>query len=96
MVLGLKVFDKKKSEDIIVTKHTISENRGDKLLILLVEDNKINQKVASGILNKLNFSVVIAKHPCMLKYNREQRRKPNYVARAVNIDKESSQLATYA
>jgi PAS domain S-box-containing protein len=61
MVLGFKVFDTDKSEEVIVvTKHTISENRRDKLLILLVEDNEINQKVASGMLKKLNHSVVVA------------------------------------
>jgi indolepyruvate ferredoxin oxidoreductase alpha subunit len=32
------------------------------------------------------FSVVIARHPCMLKFTREQRRKPNYQLRRVDID----------
>ncbi|HPF33433.1 MAG TPA: thiamine pyrophosphate-dependent enzyme, partial [Candidatus Sabulitectum sp.] len=32
------------------------------------------------------FSVVIAKHPCMLKFTREQRRKPGFVPRHVEID----------
>jgi indolepyruvate ferredoxin oxidoreductase, alpha subunit len=32
------------------------------------------------------FSVVIARHPCMLKFTREQRRKPNYKLRQVDID----------
>ena len=32
------------------------------------------------------FSVVIAKHPCMLKFTREQRKKPSYRKRQVNID----------
>jgi len=32
------------------------------------------------------FSVVIARHPCMLKFTREQRRKPGYQARRVDID----------
>ncbi len=31
-------------------------------------------------------SVVIAKHPCMLKFTREQRRKPGFVPRHVEID----------
>ena len=34
------------------------------------------------------FSVVIARHPCMLKFTREQRRKPNYQLRQVAIDQE--------
>lgn len=32
------------------------------------------------------FNVVIAKHPCMLKRTREQRRKPGYKPRHVEID----------
>ena len=32
------------------------------------------------------FSVVIARHPCMLKFTREQRRKPGFEARQVDID----------
>ncbi|GAB4282028.1 MAG: indolepyruvate ferredoxin oxidoreductase subunit alpha [Candidatus Rifleibacteriota bacterium] len=34
------------------------------------------------------FSVVIAKHPCMLKLMREQRRKSGYQARRVSIEQE--------
>jgi indolepyruvate ferredoxin oxidoreductase alpha subunit len=34
------------------------------------------------------FSVVIARHPCMLKFTREQRRKPGAVARRVDIDQQ--------
>ncbi len=44
----------------MITKHTIAENRQDKLFILLVEDNKINQKVATAILKKMNHSIVVA------------------------------------
>jgi indolepyruvate ferredoxin oxidoreductase alpha subunit len=32
------------------------------------------------------FSVVIARHPCMLKLTREQRRKPGYRRRRVEVD----------
>ncbi len=34
------------------------------------------------------FSVVIARHPCMLKFTREQRRKPGYQQRKVDIDQQ--------
>lgn len=34
------------------------------------------------------FSVVIAKHPCMLKFTREQRKKSSYTPRQVTIDQE--------
>ncbi len=34
------------------------------------------------------FGVVIARHPCMLKFTREQRRKPSYELRQVEIDQE--------
>jgi indolepyruvate ferredoxin oxidoreductase alpha subunit len=32
------------------------------------------------------FSVVIARHPCMLKFIREQRRRKDYALRQVDID----------
>lgn len=38
------------------------------------------------------FSVVIAKHPCMLKFAREQRRKPEYKPRHVKIDQNECTL----
>jgi indolepyruvate ferredoxin oxidoreductase alpha subunit len=34
------------------------------------------------------FSVVIARHPCMLKFTREQRRKKDFQLRQVDIDQE--------
>ena len=37
------------------------------------------------------FSVVIARHPCMLKFDREQRRKPGFQRRQVDIDQETCQ-----
>ncbi len=35
------------------------------------------------------FSVVIARHPCMLKFTREQRRKPGFEPRQVAIDQQA-------
>jgi indolepyruvate ferredoxin oxidoreductase alpha subunit len=35
-----------------------------------------------------SFSVVIARHPCMLKFTREQRRKPGYKRRNVEVDQD--------
>jgi indolepyruvate ferredoxin oxidoreductase alpha subunit len=35
------------------------------------------------------FSVVIARHPCMLKFTRQQRRKPDYTLRQVSVDQET-------
>jgi indolepyruvate ferredoxin oxidoreductase alpha subunit len=35
------------------------------------------------------FSVVIARHPCMLKFTRDQRKKPNYKQKHVAIDQET-------
>lgn len=38
------------------------------------------------------FSVVIARHPCMLKYTREQQRKPDYAPKSVEILQEKCDL----
>jgi indolepyruvate ferredoxin oxidoreductase alpha subunit len=37
------------------------------------------------------FSVVIARHPCMLKFIRQQRKKPGYISRKVSIDQNRCQ-----
>lgn len=37
------------------------------------------------------FSVVIARHPCMLKFMREQRKKSGFVAKRVRIDPDTCQ-----
>jgi len=47
--------------------------------------DKLTEFVKQAVQDK-GFSVVIAKHPCMLKFTREQRRKPGYKARKVDID----------
>lgn len=39
-------------------------------------------------LSEEGFSVVIARHPCMLKYTREQQRKPDYAPKFVEIVQE--------
>lgn len=41
--------------------------------------------------NDKGFSVVIAKHPCMLKFMRQQKKKPGYKQRVVNIDQTKCQ-----
>lgn len=43
-------------------------------------------KIVKSALNLEEFSVVIAKHPCMLKFMREQQRKPGFVRGRVDID----------
>ncbi len=45
------------SRDEIITRHTVSENRGPKARLLLVEDNIVNQKVAQAMLLKSGYSV---------------------------------------
>jgi len=44
-------------------------------------------------LDSPGFSVVIAKHPCMLKFTREQRRKQSFKAKHVEVDQEICSLA---
>ncbi len=48
---------------------------------------KLIQMVREAVAEE-GFSVVIARHPCMLKYTREQQRAPGYVRKSVNIDQE--------
>ena len=48
---------------------------------------KLASLVKDAVANP-EFSVVIARHPCMLKFTREARKKPNYKAKQVHIDQE--------
>ncbi len=51
------------------------------------QQSKLTEMVEEAV--EINeFSVVIAKHPCMLKFTREQRRKPGYQPRKVDIDQQ--------
>ncbi len=51
------------------------------------QQTKLTEMVKDAL--KINeFSAVIARHPCMLKFTREQRRKPGYQPRRVDIDQE--------
>ncbi len=59
-VLGFSVKNDKPEDRPLITRHSISENQKNKLKLLLVEDNKINQKVAAAILKKLGFSADLA------------------------------------
>ena len=49
--------------------------------------SKLTDLVKQAMANE-TFSVVIARHPCMLKFDREQRRKPKFQRRQVDIDQE--------
>jgi CheY-like chemotaxis protein len=53
-------FEEKNLESDLITRHSISEQKRGKFLILLVEDNIINQKVEAGMLSKLGFRTDIA------------------------------------
>lgn len=48
---------------------------------------KLTEMVKEAV-NINEFSAVIARHPCMLKFTREQRRKPGYQPRRVDIDQQ--------
>ena len=48
---------------------------------------KLTEMVKQAVADE-TFSVVIAKHPCMLKFTREQRKKSGYTPRRVAIDQE--------
>jgi len=49
------------------------------------QQSKLTDLVRQAMADE-GFSVVIARHPCMLKFMREQRKRPNFVPRMVNID----------
>ena len=51
------------------------------------QQSKLTERVKTAVENP-EFSVVIARHPCMLKFTREARRKPGYQAKQVHIDQE--------
>ena len=61
----------------------------------IYETDTYNQKKLKDLLtqalNDEEFSVVIAKHPCMLKFTREQQRKPGYIRKRVDIDQDACQ-----
>jgi len=63
----------------------------------IAEVDTYNQKALSEAVRKAldapGLSVVIAKHPCMLKFTREQRRKPGYDQRHVEVDGDRCTLA---
>jgi indolepyruvate ferredoxin oxidoreductase alpha subunit len=58
----------------------------------IFETDTYQQKNLTELVNKAiaveGFSVVIARHPCMLKFMREQRRKPGFERRQVSIDQD--------
>ncbi len=47
------------------------------------------KRVLKDALAAPGFSVVIARHPCMLKFTRQQRRKPNHRLRQVGVDQDA-------
>lgn len=46
--------------DKIITQHSLSELEKEQIEILLVEDNRMNQKVAMGFIKKLGYRVEVA------------------------------------
>jgi indolepyruvate ferredoxin oxidoreductase alpha subunit len=58
----------------------------------IFETDTYQQRQLTDLMRKAlaveGFSAVIARHPCILKFTREQRRKPGFEARRVEIDQE--------
>ena len=48
---------------------------------------RLTELVAQALLDD-TFSVVIARHPCMLKFMRSQRKKAGYLHKTVDIDQQ--------
>lgn len=60
--LGGKEIDKPVEKREILTRHTLSEEAKHSIYILLVEDNKVNQKLADYILKKGGYNVEVAEN----------------------------------
>jgi len=65
----------------------------------IFETDTYRQQQLTGLMQEAlateQFSVVIARHPCMLLFTKNQRRKHGYVERTVQIDQEQcSQIHT--
>ena len=58
-VVGQKQVDDRGMPEHLLTKYTLSDNANHKTRILLADDDKTNQLVASTILQKMGFSVRI-------------------------------------
>ena len=52
------------------------------------QQSKLTEMVKAAVAFE-GFSAVIARHPCMLKFTREQRRRAGYQLRQVDIDQEA-------
>lgn len=63
----------------------------------IAEVDTYSQKALTEAVKKAldapGFSVVIAKHPCMLKFSREQRKKPGFVPKHVEVNTDRCTLA---
>ena len=60
MVVGSKLAAPDVPPPPIITRHSLKEETGSKIRILLAEDNIINQKVALGILGKIGYRADVA------------------------------------
>lgn len=63
-VMGMPVAPRKpgRRSEPMLTAHSLSENRKMDAVILLVEDNPVNQKMATLMLTRAGYQVEVAKH----------------------------------
>ena len=81
----------KKDKRSIESSNMIYEGLKTLMINKNFEDIKITEIVKEAVAID-GFSVVIAKHPCMLKLTRQNRKKKSYKQRHVEIDQEICQL----
>jgi two-component system, sensor histidine kinase and response regulator len=61
-VLNLNRFEASDTKDFIMTNYDIAEQQKQNVLILLVDDNVINQKIALKIVSKMGYRADVAQN----------------------------------
>ena len=58
MVMGAERKKDKMDKVLLVTRHTLNGAQRERVRLLLIEDNPVNQKVAARILRKADYLII--------------------------------------